>query len=127
MSEDRPIVQIIESPTIIEVSESAPNIIEIPQTIVEVTDAPDVQVKLNITNQPAQIIEVNDVQELVQVGGDQVTVVQVASVGLPGPPGPPGSDISDGELHLTPKVGSTGAEGTVFYASGDDHLYVATE
>ena len=32
----------------------------------------------------------------------------------------------DGELHLTPKSVSTGAEGTVFYDSDDDHLWVAT-
>lgn len=31
------------------------------------------------------------------------------------------------ELNLTPKPSSTGAEGTVFYDSDDDHLYVATE
>uniref|UniRef100_A0A6M3JFM4 Uncharacterized protein n=1 Tax=viral metagenome TaxID=1070528 RepID=A0A6M3JFM4_9ZZZZ len=33
----------------------------------------------------------------------------------------------DGELHLTPKASSTGAEGTIFYDSGDDHIYVGTE
>jgi hypothetical protein len=36
-------------------------------------------------------------------------------------------DIStpdDGELHLTPKVGSTGAIGTVFFSGDDEHLYV---
>jgi len=31
------------------------------------------------------------------------------------------------ELKLTPKASSTGAEGTVFYDSDDDHLYVGTE
>lgn len=34
---------------------------------------------------------------------------------------------NDGEVHLTPKVSSTGAEGTMFYDSDDDHVYVATE
>ena len=123
MSEDRHIVQIVESSTIIEVSESAPNIIEIPQTIVEVTDAPDVQVKLNITNQPAQIVEVSDVKEVVQVGGDQVTVVQVASVGLPGPPG---DGLTDGEVHLTPKASSSGPDGTIFYCN-DKSIYVGVD
>lgn len=32
----------------------------------------------------------------------------------------------DGEVHLTPKVSSTGARGTVFFSSDDDCLYVAT-
>jgi hypothetical protein len=31
------------------------------------------------------------------------------------------------EIQLTPKASSTGPEGTVFYNSGDDHLYVGTE
>jgi hypothetical protein len=31
------------------------------------------------------------------------------------------------ELLLTPKTSSTGAEGTMFYDSDDDHVYVATE
>jgi len=31
------------------------------------------------------------------------------------------------EILLTPKASSTGAEGTIFYDSDDDHLYVATE
>jgi hypothetical protein len=34
---------------------------------------------------------------------------------------------STGELRLTPQVESSGPEGTVFYASDDDHLYVGTE
>ena len=33
----------------------------------------------------------------------------------------------DGEVHLTPKAASSGAEGTMFYNSSDDHVYVATE
>lgn len=33
----------------------------------------------------------------------------------------------DGEVHLTPKASSSGAEGTMFYNSNDDHVYVATE
>jgi len=34
----------------------------------------------------------------------------------------------DGEVHLTPKAASAaGTEGTMFYASGDDSVYVATE
>ena len=31
------------------------------------------------------------------------------------------------EILLTPKTSSTGAEGTVFYYSDDDHLWVGTE
>jgi len=33
----------------------------------------------------------------------------------------------DGEIHLTPKASSGGPEGTIFYASADDHVYVGTE
>lgn len=32
-----------------------------------------------------------------------------------------------GEIHLTPKASSTGAEGTIFYCSDDDRVYVGTE
>ena len=35
--------------------------------------------------------------------------------------------LEGSEIRLTPKASSTGAEGTIFYASGDDHVYVATE
>lgn len=31
------------------------------------------------------------------------------------------------EILLTPKASSTGAEGTIYYDSDDDHLYVGTE
>lgn len=31
------------------------------------------------------------------------------------------------EILLTPKASSSGAEGTLFYDSDDDHVYVATE
>lgn len=31
------------------------------------------------------------------------------------------------EILLTPKASSSGAEGTVYYDSDDDHLYVGTE
>ena len=33
----------------------------------------------------------------------------------------------DGEVHLTPKASSTGVEGTMFYCSDDNYVYVATE
>ncbi len=35
-------------------------------------------------------------------------------------------DITD-EIRLTPKSSSSGPEGTVYYDSDDDHLWVATE
>lgn len=38
-----------------------------------------------------------------------------------------GSTGEFGEILLTPKASSTGAEGTVFYDSDDDHVYVGTE
>ena len=31
------------------------------------------------------------------------------------------------EITLTPKASSSGAEGTIYYDSDDDHVYVATE
>lgn len=51
-----------------------------------------------------------------------------------GPQGAPGGGVgaivstpNDGEIHLTPKTSSSGAEGTMFYSSADDHVYVAVE
>ncbi len=47
------------------------------------------------------------------------------------PPGgtelPDIADPDDGEVHLTPKTSSTGAEGTMFYNGLDDHVYVGVE
>lgn len=37
------------------------------------------------------------------------------------------ADPDDGEVHLTPKEASTGAEGTMFYNGLDDHVYVGVE
>jgi len=31
------------------------------------------------------------------------------------------------EIHLTPKAASTGAEGTIFYCSNDNYVYVGVE
>lgn len=36
------------------------------------------------------------------------------------------STPNDGEAHFTPKVSSTGARGTAFFSSDDDHIYVGT-
>lgn len=33
----------------------------------------------------------------------------------------------EGAIRLTPRTSSSGAEGTIFYDSDDDHVYVATE
>jgi hypothetical protein len=33
----------------------------------------------------------------------------------------------DGELHLTPKASSNGAEGTIFYCGDDNAVYVGVE
>ena len=35
--------------------------------------------------------------------------------------------LAGSEIRLTPKASSTGAEGTIFYDSDDDHIWVATE
>jgi hypothetical protein len=36
-------------------------------------------------------------------------------------------EISLDEIRLIPKPSSAGAEGTIYYDSDDDHVYVATE
>lgn len=35
--------------------------------------------------------------------------------------------LEGSEIRLTPKASSSGAEGTIFYDSDDDHIWVATE
>ena len=35
--------------------------------------------------------------------------------------------VKASEIRLTPKASSTGAEGTIFYDSDDNHVYVGTE
>lgn len=47
--------------------------------------------------------------------------------GVRGPAGSGGSGLTDGELHLTPKITPIGSKGTVFYNSEDDHLWVVTD
>lgn len=37
------------------------------------------------------------------------------------------TDIEATEVRLIPKASSTGAEGTIFYNSADNHVYVGTE
>jgi len=37
------------------------------------------------------------------------------------------AEHSSDEINLIPKASSTGAEGTVFYCSADNYLYVAVE
>jgi len=37
------------------------------------------------------------------------------------------ADPNDGEVHLTPKASSSGAEGTIFYCMTDDSVYVGVE
>lgn len=50
------------------------------------------------------------------IGGD-LTVTGAIDVG----------SIETGEILLTPKTSSSGVEGTIYYDSDDDHVYVATE
>jgi hypothetical protein len=40
---------------------------------------------------------------------------------------PNGGGHTFDEIHLTPKASSTGVEGTMFYCSDDNSVYVATE
>ena len=46
-------------------------------------------------------------------------------VGPVGPQGPQGEGVVDGEIHFTPKSGSTGPVGTVYFDSDDEHLWVS--
>lgn len=38
-----------------------------------------------------------------------------------------GGKVLATEITLAPKIASSGTEGTIFYDSDDDHIYVATE
>lgn len=85
-------------------------------------------------------IRYNTTSDKWELSQDGITYVEVAAVGSIDHGGLLGlldDDhtqyvLADGtrainELYLTPKVSSTGAEGTMFYDSDDDHVWVATE
>lgn len=55
----------------------------------------------------------------IQVSGTGLTTYLLEDVSVP--------PVPIDEITLTPKAASTGAEGTIFYCSTDDHVYVATE
>lgn len=56
-----------------------------------------------------------------------VTIIESIGVGPQGVKGDTGAGLLNGELNLTPKASSTGAEGTIFYNSSDNYVYVGVE
>ena len=114
------------------VSESEPevNVIitteDIPEEIL-----PDVDASVVYVNDEAVIVTESDsVVEVISEEEEEVTVIESIETGPQGPPGvgelPIIADPNDGELHLTPKASSSGAEGTIFYCN-DKHVYVGVE
>ena len=55
----------------------------------------------------------------IKVTGTGFTTYTLSGVSIP--------PVITDEINLTPKATSTGAEGTIFYCSTDDHVYVGTE
>lgn len=68
-----------------------------------------------------------DIQPKVKAGGYYNVVPRVALNGTLGTALLQWLKIHVGEITLTPKVSSSGPEGTMFYNSADDHVYVAVE
>ncbi len=140
MSEDRYMVEVTENNFTVEVLEPSKNELLISgDSPAEVSPAVDTVVLLDITVPAANIVEVQESTQIVEVSGQTVNVVEPAAVGRQGDKGDqgdqgeqgeqgePGSGVEDGEIHLTPKTSSSGPEGTVFYDSSDNHLFVGTE
>jgi hypothetical protein len=77
--------------------------------------------------------EVDPETIVVEPEPEPVIIVQIEQgpQGIPGPQGPPGvgegTNVFD-EIVLTPKPSSSGdAEGTIFYADFDNHVYVGVK
>lgn len=116
------------------VSESEPeiNVIitaeDVPEEVV-----PDVDTSVIYANDVAVVItEEEPTVQVVSEEEDEVTVIESIEAGPQGPPGiigglPEIADPDDGEVHLTPKASSSGAEGTIFYCMTDDSVYVGVE
>lgn len=82
--------------------------------------------KLTLKALPITGIEQGDLV-YVNSSGDWVRLPH-GTLGQPLVTGGAGANPSWGtEITLTPKTSSTGPEGTMFYDSDDDHVYVATE
>jgi hypothetical protein len=88
---------------------------------------------LQVVDPTTIVVEITTPGQILLVQQTSTSILEVEAeqgpTGPAGPAGPAGADgagITDGELHLTPKASSTGSEGTVFYDSDDDHLWVAT-
>lgn len=134
-------VEITENKTYVEIlgpSESAVQVEEVSPQIVQV--AGDVTTTVEIQEQPLTVVQVSQQSTVVEVLNQVVSIVEVGGTELVdhGELTGLGDDdhsqylLANGsrqasEIRLTPKPSSSGPEGTIFYASADDHVYVATE
>lgn len=93
MSEERPVVQVLETKFLLEIAEVMENIVQVVEEESAVSRDPDPEVRLSVIPPPAQAVEVEETKEIVEVSGEQVVIIEPSSVGLQGPPGQPGDLI----------------------------------
>jgi hypothetical protein len=124
-----PLVQIEETEIQVEILEAPPIVVQVLESEIEISEA-EAEVSVAVVNPPPISIEIQEeTTQVVEASSEEVIIVEPASVGMQGPPGLNSEEACiHGELHLTPRAAAIHEmEGVVFYASDDDHLYVATE
>ncbi len=119
--EPRPIVQVLETTYLLEITEPAANLVQVSGDNQEVEPAPpDIETSLLIEAPQANIIEPSEVTQSVEVSGESVTIIEPAIVGPQGAPGAPG-DLVDTNYFAGEPLGGQ----RVVIVGDDSKLYYA--
>lgn len=120
MTEERPIVQVLESNFRLEIREVLESIVQIIEEEAAISRDPDPEVRLSVIPPPAHVIQVEELKQIVEVSGEQVVIIEPSSVGLQGPPGQPGdlvlTDYLAGEALGGNRCVIVGMDNKVYYA-----------
>ncbi len=118
MSEERIIVQVIETNQLIEVAEVPANIVQVIKEESPDSQDPDPVIQLSVMPPPVQVVEAEETRQIIEVSAEQVVIIEPSSVGLQGPPGEPGDLI---DTHHLAGQALGGHRGVI--VGGDNKVY----
>ncbi len=127
MSDERPIVQVLETKFLIEVAEVLENVVQAIEEEPSVSRDPDPEIQVSVIPPPAQVIEVEEIRQIIEASAEQVLILEPSSVGPQGPPGAPGDLIVTDHLAGEALGGQRGVivgnDNKVYYADQSNPIH----
>jgi hypothetical protein len=118
-------VEVTETKTYLEISEVAGSQVAPSEIKQVISPESETEVTVEVQEQAPNVLQVTENKTTVEVIQQNISIIDIED-------DHPHYLLMDGsrqadEIRLKPKESSNGPEGTIFYASADDHVWVATE